>query len=504
MRVGVLVLGVLCAIVVGLLALFTVGEAAATAAFVVIIAAAIAIWWLPAIIGRVLLIAFPILAIAALAFGGYNAFKLAQALTDSDGPSDPADAAALASAQAKLDAADQQGGFRIELTEEEVTAYLQDGLADEDTPIRRVTVDVVGANGDDPGEIQFDADFKNGDLSASGAVSYGLEAGGIDIKIKDVDVGAFSVPGAVRGALEDLVDTVLDVNETLDERRATVQLVELTDTSIIISGTQAGGDILTSEALLSGLRENAEAIAGAVTPPPEQYGAGDVNAISAPGDVYYVALGDSLAENVGVTQARDGYVSRFHSQLQQRNGATYGLQNFGDSGETSGTMIRGGQLDAALDFIGDNDVAYITVDIGANDLLGHLGSPDCGETTQAPACAARIDASLASYRENLTRILGDLRDAAPDATIVFLETYNPFSFGFQAVGLEQDTDEAVQKLNAIVTEVAAEFGVLVADGFTPMRGTTGATTHMTDSPPDIHPKAIGYDILTGALVQALP
>ena len=54
--------------------------------------------------------------------------------------------------------------------------------------------------------------------------------------------------------------------------------------------------------------------------------------------------------------------------------------------------------------------------------------------------AARIEASLVSYRANLTRILGDLRDAAPDATIVFLETYNPFSFGFQAVGLEQDTD----------------------------------------------------------------
>ena len=32
-----------------------------------------------------------------------------------------------------------------------------------------------------------------------------------------------------------------------------------------------------------------------------------------------------------------------------------------------------------------------------------------------------------------------------------------------------------------------------------MRGTAAATTHMVDVPPDIHPNALGYDILTGAL-----
>ena len=36
-----------------------------------------------------------------------------------------------------------------------------------------------------------------------------------------------------------------------------------------------------------------------------------------------------------------------------------------------------------------------------------------------------------------------------------------------------------------------------------MSGTTGATTHMLDAPPDIHPVAIGYDILAVALIGAL-
>jgi len=43
----------------------------------------------------------------------------------------------------------------------------------------------------------------------------------------------------------------------------------------------------------------------------------------------------------------------------------------------------------------------------------------------------------------------------------------------------------------------------VADGYTPMRGTTAATTHMIDDPPDIHPLAIGYEILAIAILETL-
>ena len=59
------------------------------------------------------------------------------------------------------------------------------------------------------------------------------------------------------------------------------------------------------------------------------------------------------------------------------------------------------------------------------------------------------------------------------------------------------------RLNDVAVEVALVYGVLIADGFTPMQGTAGATTHMAEAPPDIHPRAIGYDILTGALVEAI-
>jgi hypothetical protein len=87
---------------------------------------------------------------------------------------------------------------------------------------------------------------------------------------------------------------------------------------------------------------------------------------------------------------------------------------------------------------------------------------------------------------------------------VFLQTYNPFSLGFEnEVAFEAQSNEVLSELNTVAAEAAGRYGVLVADGFSPMRGTTTATTRMTDTPPDIHPNELGYDILTEAIMSAI-
>ncbi|MDA1010495.1 MAG: SGNH/GDSL hydrolase family protein [Chloroflexi bacterium] len=113
--------------------------------------------------------------------------------------------------------------------------------------------------------------------------------------------------------------------------------------------------------------------------------------------------------------------------------------------------------------------------------------------------------ALDAYRDNLTRILDTLRDAAGDDTpILFLATYNPFSLGLSGLQLETASNDATIQLNGVASEVAATFDVHVADGFTPMRGTAAATTHMLDTPPDIHPNGSGHDLLAQALASAAP
>src|SRR5262249_23483771 len=113
-----------------------------------------------------------------------------------------------------------------------------------------------------------------------------------------------------------------------------------------------------------------------------------------------------------------------------------------------------------------------------------------------------IDASLATYRVNLGTIMQRIHAAVPNAKVIFLQAYNPFSFGFSGLSFEADSNAVVQQMNGIASDVAKANGSLVADGFTPMQGLAGVATHMGDATPDIHPLAIGYDLLTGALLNA--
>ncbi|NNL70498.1 MAG: SGNH/GDSL hydrolase family protein [Acidimicrobiia bacterium] len=493
--------GPLAAVAAGLAVLLTAGETAAAVVFIGILAASLAALFANRTVLRGLLIAMMVVFLGSTAFLGRGVAQLITALTTTDGPVDPADPAALATAAEKVDGAKTGPSFRLELTEDEMTAYVLDGLrAVEDNPLRLVAFDVVDGENGEPGRLDFAARFKGGGVEASGQIAIGLDRGALQVELADVSVGSFDMPGLARSSLEDLVERVADFNTTLEEFQVDVQSIELGSDRLVITGTQGSTDLLTSASLLDGLRAAAASAVGAAGAPPERFGRGEVAARSA--TPVYVALGDSLAANVGVDDPRDGYVSRFHRQLERRDGVEYGLENFGVSGETTGTLIRSGQLDEAVAFMEGRDVAYVTIDIGANNLLGHLGSEACSESLDAPACRDRLDATFQSYGPDLEYILDELRQAAPDATIVFLTAYNPFSLGL-GTELEGATDETLASFNAIAVAVAGDGGVLVADGFEPMRGRTASTTHMLDQRPDIHPLPIGYDVLTGALVDAL-
>jgi lysophospholipase L1-like esterase len=271
---------------------------------------------------------------------------------------------------------------------------------------------------------------------------------------------------------------------------------------IVVSGVNTRAQDVDMTTVLSGIRRQVDLADPTVRVEPE-FAQGTAASLQVPGDPYYVALGDSLAANVGVNDARDGYVSRFHRYLEERDGAGLGLRNFGVSGETSLSMLKAGQLDAAIQFVEANRVHYLTIDIGANDLLGHLGSADCSADIETPPCLERIAGALAAYEVNISEIF-DRLDQLDDVTVIVLLAYNPFSFGFEdSVRFESQSNQALRRLNDIAGAAAVERGFLVADGFSRMLNTATVTTRMLDNPPDIHPTPLGYDRLTSALVRSL-
>ncbi len=503
LRAAIILFGVLAGIAGGALALFTIGEtyAVATAATIAIAATIIA-FSAPVLLGRVVLVLLILTFAGTVLTGAYGAIQILAALAgNQSGPVDAPDPVVLESAERKIDQSVEDTTFQVTLTESELNAVLLDSLAETDTPFQRITIDILNPIGE-PALIGFVGDFKNGRLSVEGELTAHVVGGQVEAELLNADVGMFTMPGFARDAVEDMIGRVADLNRALADDGADVQSIVIGDDSISVTGVTSGDSPINAEVMLAAFGDLG-GLAGTDVEVPA-YEAG-VDSASAEGSPLYIALGDSLAAAVGIDGYAAGYVSQLHRELSLRDGAVYGLRNFGVSGETTGTMLRGGQLDDAIAFGEGREIAYVTINVGANDLLGHLGSGHCAEDILTPACAERIDASLQAYAENIDIIFSTLADSFPDATIIFLQTYNPFSLGFEdQVAFEAQSNDALSSLNSSAAIAAARYGIIVADGFTPMRGTTTATTRMTATPPDIHPNETGYDILTEAIVSVLP
>jgi lysophospholipase L1-like esterase len=503
-RATIVILGVFAAAAAALLVLLTLGEAAAIAtALIVIVGSALAAWLVGPRAGRLAVVVLSFVLVGSLGVVGFGAYQLLIALggTGSSQPVATADPIALSAADEKISATERDAAFRLELSEPELNALLQDALGSIGTPFEAVTIDILNAVGE-PGRIGFVGEFKNGSLDVDGVLSAEVSAGSLELMIIDAGAGIFTMPGVARDAVEDMISSVADLEKALAAEGADVQDIVIGNERVVVTGINRTEAVIDSLAVLAGLEDQiSPTTLDSVSVP--GFPPGRV-ASSADGSSHYVALGDSLGAAVGVDDPREGYVSRFHSWLEDNGGIQLGLRNFSVSGETSGTLLAGGQLEAAESFAAGTSVSVVTIDIGANDLLGHLGSADCSEDVTGTSCKQRLDAAIAAYRRNMVEIFDRLQSATPDATIVFLTTYNPFSLGFEdAVEFERLSNEAVARLNETGAALGRERGIVVADGFGPMRGTTTLTTHMVDTEPDIHPNALGYDILTGAVVDAV-
>jgi lysophospholipase L1-like esterase len=200
----------------------------------------------------------------------------------------------------------------------------------------------------------------------------------------------------------------------------------------------------------------------------------------------YLALGDSVAFGIGVDRPEQhGYVAvlnRWARATDCRDGRPAAcprleLENLAVPGATSSTLISG-QLPDAITLISQrnddadpgNDVEFITVTIGGNDLFQPVIAACAGGVTQH--CVDVITGGLTTYAANLGVILGTLRTVAgPDTRIVMMTYYNPLEACFLA-DLAPLADLVLEGggplpigLNGIIRATAAATGVEVADTF---------------------------------------
>jgi lysophospholipase L1-like esterase len=252
----------------------------------------------------------------------------------------------------------------------------------------------------------------------------------------------------------------------------------------------------------------------------------------APG-MTYLALGDSLAASYQPNgDTHSGYAEQI-LQLEQVRLPDLRLVKLACPGERTSTMdfpkkrcpyAEGTQLAQALAVLGSRDVAFVTIQIGSNDVFRCFGFRD---NAFDEAC---VDELLPRISARLTSIVGALREAAgPGVPIVGATYYNPLLFLWTIPGIDHDVVVANASVwatfNDMLEQTYAALGVPVADVETTFSATDFDTiVHVRgvgDVPInvaracqwtygcseafgyDLHPNTIGYAALTQAWEAAL-
>jgi len=248
----------------------------------------------------------------------------------------------------------------------------------------------------------------------------------------------------------------------------------------------------------------------------------------------YVAVGDSLAFgfqeakfyslllngtydpsafNTGFVDVIDGMVRPYWPNLQ--------TVNFSCPGETTSTMLQGGcplhnwlfalplhqnypgstpQIYAAIQYLQahPNEVAFITLTIGGNDILQLFS--DCGNDMTCVAQGLPNASTQAAQRVALA--VQVLKSLSPQSVILYTNVPDPYIFSNPA------SVATFESFNGTVGAAAVNSGARLVDWFGAQKQLDQATfcvlTYVCQAPLyDIHPTDIGYQFLGYQALQVL-
>lgn len=186
-----------------------------------------------------------------------------------------------------------------------------------------------------------------------------------------------------------------------------------------------------------------------------------------PVSAFYLAIGGSGSLGVQPTagypkgeRTDEGYAD-YLVAAEATNGVTLDLHEIGCSGETTYSMLHGGdhcysspdtQLNEAISFLQahQNENGLVTIDLGFNDLL-----PCVHDHWRSSTCVGR---QLGAVRTQLTEIVGLLEDAAgPDVEFVGVGHYDPYLADTlrdrEGAHLAASSLHMVRRLDAVLTSV---------------------------------------------------
>ncbi|WP_409304203.1 SGNH/GDSL hydrolase family protein [Peribacillus sp. SCS-155] len=211
-----------------------------------------------------------------------------------------------------------------------------------------------------------------------------------------------------------------------------------------------------------------------------------------PKTVQYVALGDSLAAG----QTPSGYIDYgypdYVASYFTANSKLYKLadfDNFGVRGYTTENVKKDLQSSKKIQKE-VKEATHITIDIGANDILGVMKDP-----SKAQEALAAIDA-------NIRDILAKIDKLNPKAKVFVMGYYNPYPY---LPELEQQSIVSIVKLGNSKIEAAAKAH---GDTYVPTMQIINVTKdnkfqQYLTNPADIHLSDAGYKVVAAEFWKAI-
>ncbi len=173
---------------------------------------------------------------------------------------------------------------------------------------------------------------------------------------------------------------------------------------------------------------------------------------------YYLALGDSLAAGVGASTTGTGYVADLYAKEHKKK-RWHGLvlENLSCSGATTASMINGGgcpyttgtQLGDAEAFLAAHagHVAFVTIDIGANDVDSCVNGTGIDMTC--------FNNGMSAITANVPLILSGLAAAGGSTPVVGMSYYDPFLAAWVLLGtsgqaIARESETLADTLNGLL------------------------------------------------------